>query len=151
MQAWGEGVKNLKLWTPAIINHLYWTSASTPKEDPDVMEADWQSKVHHVHNIHELHTPAFPYSAHPPLEGDATNKGMSETRYKMLCTIWGWTWSEVKSSVVLVKTLSDLSLFQSDTNLNQYQYATQNVQSITFIFGWYWSTSNSTAPPCMHD
>ncbi|KAJ4947427.1 hypothetical protein JOQ06_009462 [Pogonophryne albipinna] len=31
--------EDLKLWRPAIINHLYWTAASTPDGDPDVMEA----------------------------------------------------------------------------------------------------------------
>ncbi len=32
-------------WRPAVIKHLYWTAASTPKGDPDVMEAMWKSMV----------------------------------------------------------------------------------------------------------
>lgn len=66
--------EDLKLWRPAIINHLYWTAASTPTGDPDEMEAKWQSMMNHVQDIHEHNTPAFPRCAHPPLEGEARNK-----------------------------------------------------------------------------
>ncbi|KAF3842820.1 hypothetical protein F7725_001669 [Dissostichus mawsoni] len=66
--------EDLKLWRPAIINHLYWTAASTPDGDPDVMEAKWQSMVNHVQDIHEHGTPAFPCCAHQPLEGQARDK-----------------------------------------------------------------------------
>ncbi len=30
--------EDLKLWRPAVINHLYWTAASTLNGDPAVME-----------------------------------------------------------------------------------------------------------------
>ncbi|KAJ8280744.1 hypothetical protein GJAV_G00058490 [Gymnothorax javanicus] len=66
--------EDLKLWRPAIINHLCWTAASTPNGDPDVMAAKWQSMVNHIQDIHEHDTPAFPKCAHPPLEGEARNK-----------------------------------------------------------------------------
>ncbi|KAL0152182.1 hypothetical protein M9458_051905 [Cirrhinus mrigala] len=32
--------EDLKQWTPAVINHLYWTAASAPNGDADVMEAN---------------------------------------------------------------------------------------------------------------
>lgn len=66
--------EDLKLWRPAIINHLYWTAASTPTGDPDEMQAKWQSMINHVQDIHEHSTPAFTSCAHPPLEGEARNK-----------------------------------------------------------------------------
>ncbi|CAM4276375.1 unnamed protein product [Leuciscus chuanchicus] len=66
--------EDLKLWKPAIVNHLYWTAASTPDGDPDVMQAKWQSLVNHVQDIHEHDTPAFPCCSHPPLEGEQRNK-----------------------------------------------------------------------------
>lgn len=66
--------EDLKLWRPAVINHLYWAAASTPDGDPDVMEAKWKSMVNHVQDIHEHGTPAFLSCAHPPLEGEARNK-----------------------------------------------------------------------------
>ncbi|XP_030205821.1 uncharacterized protein LOC115538274 isoform X2 [Gadus morhua] len=69
-----RGCEDLKLWRPAIINHLYWTAASTPTGDPDEMQAKWQSMINHVQDIHEHSTPAFPSCAHPPLEGEARNK-----------------------------------------------------------------------------
>ncbi|KAK1875808.1 THAP domain containing protein 10 [Dissostichus eleginoides] len=79
--------EDLKLWRPAIINHLYWTAASTPDGDPDVMEAKWQSMVNHVQDIHEHGTPAFPCCAHPPLEGQARDKEWLEpgTTYSVHC------------------------------------------------------------------
>ncbi|XP_063056188.1 uncharacterized protein LOC134450268 isoform X2 [Engraulis encrasicolus] len=69
-----RGCEDLSLWRPAIINHLYWTAASTPSGDPDVMEAKWTSMIHHVQDIHHHETPAFPSCAHPPLEGEARDK-----------------------------------------------------------------------------
>ncbi|XP_067306868.1 uncharacterized protein [Pseudorasbora parva] len=66
--------EDLKLWSPAIINHLYWTAASTPTGDPDEMQAKWQSMINHVQDIHEHSTPAFNKCSHPPLEGEARNK-----------------------------------------------------------------------------
>uniref|UniRef100_A0A8C1RTG5 Uncharacterized protein n=1 Tax=Cyprinus carpio TaxID=7962 RepID=A0A8C1RTG5_CYPCA len=33
----------LQLWRPAIVNHLYWTAASTPDGNSAVMEAKWRS------------------------------------------------------------------------------------------------------------
>ncbi|KAL2096843.1 hypothetical protein ACEWY4_006050 [Coilia grayii] len=69
-----RGCEDLKLWRPAIINHLYWTAASTPNSDPNVMEAKWCSMVNHVQDIHEHGGTAFPHCAHPPLEGEAREK-----------------------------------------------------------------------------
>lgn len=57
---------------PYIINHLHWTEASTP-DNPDVMEANWKSRVNHVQDIHEDSTSAFPCCAHPCLEREALN------------------------------------------------------------------------------
>ncbi len=65
---------DLKLWRPAIVNHLYWMATSTPNGDPDVMEAKWQSMINQCSGHHEHNTPAFPCCAHPPLEGEARVK-----------------------------------------------------------------------------
>lgn len=66
--------EDLKLWRPAIINHLYWTASSTPNGDSDKMEAKWQSMLNHVQDIHEHSYPSFPQCAHPPLEGEGRDK-----------------------------------------------------------------------------
>uniref|UniRef100_A0A8C1UBN3 Uncharacterized protein n=1 Tax=Cyprinus carpio TaxID=7962 RepID=A0A8C1UBN3_CYPCA len=72
--------EDLKLWRPAIINHLYWTAASTPSGDPDEMQAKWQSMINHVQDIHEHSTPAFTSCAHPPLEGEPMLKDVKSAR-----------------------------------------------------------------------
>ncbi|XP_051978414.1 uncharacterized protein LOC127640069 isoform X3 [Xyrauchen texanus] len=64
----------LQLWRPAIVNHLYWTAASTPDGNPAVMEAKWKSLVNHIQDIHDHDTPAFSSCAHGPLDGDQRNK-----------------------------------------------------------------------------
>ncbi|KAK7877112.1 hypothetical protein WMY93_032192 [Mugilogobius chulae] len=66
--------EDLNLWKQAIINHLYWTAASTPDGNPDVLEAKWTSLVGHVQDIHEHENPWFPVCAHPTLEGEARHK-----------------------------------------------------------------------------
>uniref|UniRef100_A0A8C1UAT5 Uncharacterized protein n=1 Tax=Cyprinus carpio TaxID=7962 RepID=A0A8C1UAT5_CYPCA len=64
----------LQLWRPAIVNHLYWTAASTPDGNPAVMEVKWRSLVNHIQDIHDHDTPAFSSCTHPPLEGDQRDK-----------------------------------------------------------------------------
>ncbi|XP_051952543.1 uncharacterized protein LOC127622482 [Xyrauchen texanus] len=64
----------LQLWRPAIVNHLYWTAASTPDGNPAVMEAKWKSLVNHIQDIHDHDTPAFSSCVHGPLDGDQRNK-----------------------------------------------------------------------------
>ncbi|KAG5275499.1 hypothetical protein AALO_G00121020 [Alosa alosa] len=64
----------LRLWRPAIVNHLYWTAASTPDGNPAVMEAKWRSLVNHIQDIHDHDTPAFSSCAHGTLDGDQRNK-----------------------------------------------------------------------------
>ena len=66
--------EQLQLWRPAIVNHLYWTAASTPDGNPAVMEAKWRSLVNHIQDIHDHDTPAFSSCAHAPLEGDQRDK-----------------------------------------------------------------------------
>lgn len=74
MVAKEKDCEDLKLWRPAIINHLYWTAASTPDGNPEVMDAKWRSMLSHIQDIHQHDTPAFPRCAHPPLEGEQRNK-----------------------------------------------------------------------------
>ena len=64
----------VKLWKPALSNHLYWTAASTPTGNADMMEAKWRSMVNHVQDIHDHDTPAYPVCQHEPLEGEDRDK-----------------------------------------------------------------------------
>ena len=65
---------DLGLWKKAVLNHLYWTAASTPDGNPDVMEAKWKSLVNHLQDIHEHDMPAFPACYHPPLRDQDRDK-----------------------------------------------------------------------------
>ncbi|KAG5277195.1 hypothetical protein AALO_G00114790 [Alosa alosa] len=96
--------EDLKLWKPAIVNHLYWTAASTPDGDPDVMQAKWQSLVNHVQDIHEHDTPAFPCCAHPPLEGEQRNKQWLEPDSTVAMKL-----ESVTTRAALVKDIRQLS------------------------------------------
>ncbi|KAG1959839.1 hypothetical protein F2P79_005978 [Pimephales promelas] len=96
--------EDLKLWRPAIINHLYWTAASTPNGDADVMEAKWRSMVNHVQDIHEHGTATFPCCAHPPLEGEARNKEWLEPGSTVAVKL-----ESVATRTALVKDVRQLS------------------------------------------
>ncbi|XP_041950470.1 uncharacterized protein LOC121711174 [Alosa sapidissima] len=96
--------EDLKLWKPAIVNHLYWTAASTPDGDPDVMQVKWQSLVNHVQDIHEHDTSAFPCCAHPPLEGEQQNKQWLEPDSTVAMKL-----ESVTTRAALVKDIRQLS------------------------------------------
>uniref|UniRef100_A0A8C5FQL9 Uncharacterized protein n=1 Tax=Gadus morhua TaxID=8049 RepID=A0A8C5FQL9_GADMO len=79
----------LQLWRPAIVNHLYWTAASTPDGNPAVMEAKWRSLVNHIQDIHDHDTPAFSSCAHGPLDEDQRNKEwLDPGTVLVLCTLY---------------------------------------------------------------
>nr|XP_021326767.1 uncharacterized protein LOC100535115 isoform X2 [Danio rerio] len=96
--------EDLKLWRPAVINHLYWTAASTPNGDADVMEAKWKSIVNHIQDIHQHDSPVFPCCAHPPLEEEARNKEWLEPGSTVAVKLEG-----VAMRQALVKDIRQLS------------------------------------------
>ena len=69
-------------WKKSIINHLYYTAASTPDGDADLMRAKWISLLNHIMDIHEHTTKLFPQHnpklypkcEHGLLEGADRNK-----------------------------------------------------------------------------
>ncbi|KAK0141177.1 hypothetical protein N1851_021819 [Merluccius polli] len=93
--------EDLRMWRPAIINHLYWTAASTPIGDPYLMEAKWQSIVNHVQDIHNHNTPAFTSCSHPPLEGETRDKEWLEPGTESIAAF-------VKECPQVIPTASDL-------------------------------------------
>ncbi|XP_078028282.1 uncharacterized protein LOC144464625 [Epinephelus lanceolatus] len=99
-----RGCEDLKLWKPAIINHLYWTAASTPDGNPNIMQAKWESMVNHVLDIHEHDTPTFTCCAHPPLEGEARDKAWLEPGSNVAIKL-----ESVATRPALVKDIRQLS------------------------------------------
>ena len=51
-------------WGKSIVNRMYWSVASTPTGNSDLIKAKWLSLVNHVHNIHSGHGEDFPSCAH---------------------------------------------------------------------------------------
>ncbi|XP_070545916.1 uncharacterized protein [Ptychodera flava] len=66
---------DLKAWKQSIINHLYWSAASTPDNRGEVIVAKWCSVIGHIQNTHTNHPdPLFTDCAHGPLEGEERNR-----------------------------------------------------------------------------
>ena len=55
-------------WLRSIINHLYWSVASTPDGDAEKMKVKWLSLDNHVHDVHSGHHGLFPNCLHGPQE-----------------------------------------------------------------------------------
>ena len=53
-------------WIPSLVNHLYWTAASSANDSKDVIVAKWQSAAKHIQNINEGHGPHFDKCLHEP-------------------------------------------------------------------------------------
>ena len=61
-------------WLKSLINHLYWSVASTPGGDQALMKAKWLSVDNHIHNVHQGHSSNFPKCLHGDLHGHEANK-----------------------------------------------------------------------------
>ena len=58
----------------SIINHLYWSAASTPDGNADEIREKWTSVNNHIHNVHRGHGKIFKKCAHPRLRGRQKRK-----------------------------------------------------------------------------
>ena len=43
------------LWKKSIINHIYWSAASTPNGNPEVIATKYKSIMNHVIDVHTGH------------------------------------------------------------------------------------------------
>ncbi|VDI38082.1 Hypothetical predicted protein [Mytilus galloprovincialis] len=66
--------KDLQPWIKSIVNHLYWTAASSTGLDQVVIVAKWYSILNHIINVHDGHGDEFPACQHGPLEGRERHK-----------------------------------------------------------------------------
>ncbi|CAG2218817.1 unnamed protein product [Mytilus edulis] len=66
--------KDLQPWIKSIVNHLYWTAASSTGQDQVVIVAKWYSILNHIINVHDGHGEEFPACQHGPLEGRERHK-----------------------------------------------------------------------------
>jgi solute carrier family 8 (sodium/calcium exchanger) len=56
-------------WMKSIVNHLYWTAASSPDQDWELMLAKWKSLCNHIINVHNGYSPLYASCEHGELEG----------------------------------------------------------------------------------
>lgn len=61
-------------WIKSMVNHMYWTAASSANLNEDLILAKWQSISNHIINIHDGHSTLFPSCQHDDLEGRERHK-----------------------------------------------------------------------------
>ncbi|XP_061193060.1 uncharacterized protein LOC133201277 [Saccostrea echinata] len=69
-----KGYEQLQEWIRSICNHLYWSAASTPDGNGQLLLKKWQSVANHVQNIHEHDGELYNTCPHGPLEGIERHK-----------------------------------------------------------------------------
>ena len=67
-------------WTKSMVNHLYWSAASTPSGNGELIRGKWMSLDNHIHNIHRGHSVIFPKCEHPRLRGQSNKKKWIQPR-----------------------------------------------------------------------
>ena len=66
-------------WTTAVINHMYWSAASTPHGTPEwsnIVEAKWKSSMNHIVNVHRHDNNLYSRCCHPRHQ-----KGQKKKKY----------------------------------------------------------------------
>lgn len=64
----------IQRWERSIINHLYWSVASTSSDNGDIIKAKWLSLDNHIHNVHHGHGNLFTKCTHEDLPEYKRNK-----------------------------------------------------------------------------
>ena len=61
-------------WIKSLVNHLYWTAASSAGENDSVKFSKWLSVLNHIRNVHSGHSDLFTTCQHGDLEGKERKK-----------------------------------------------------------------------------
>ena len=56
----------VRLWAKSIVNHLYWTAATSRSGEESV--AKWTSVANHIQNVHTHEHPLYQTCSHAPLQ-----------------------------------------------------------------------------------
>ena len=64
-------------WTKSMVNHLYWSAASTPSGNGELIRGKWMSLDNHIHRGHSV---IFPKGEHPCLRGQSKKKKWIQPR-----------------------------------------------------------------------
>jgi hypothetical protein len=80
-----QGCQDIRAWTNSIVNHLYWSAASSSSGDEAV--AKWLSVINHIQNIHEHDNWQFPKCLHGEQNGSEARKWLLPYCYLLSCIL----------------------------------------------------------------
>ena len=66
LDALGRKYEEIKLWKPSIVNHLYYSAATVPAGETELLEAMWVSVADHIEDMH-IHDGPYEMCDHGPL------------------------------------------------------------------------------------
>ena len=81
--------KVLQPWIKSLVNHLYWTAASSFDKSGEHMLAKWNSVGNHIINLHSGHSQLFFACEHPELVGRERQKRWLKPGMKHIHLITG--------------------------------------------------------------
>lgn len=79
----------LQPWIKSLVNHLYWTAASSFDKSGEHMLAKWNSVGNHIINLHSGHSQLFFACEHPELVGRERQKRWLKPGMKHIHLITG--------------------------------------------------------------
>ena len=79
----------LQPWIKSLVNHLYWTAASSFDKGGEHMLAKWNSVGNHIINLHSGHSQLFFACEHPELVGREHQKRWLKPGMKHIHLITG--------------------------------------------------------------
>ncbi|VDI06288.1 Hypothetical predicted protein [Mytilus galloprovincialis] len=115
--------KDLQPWIKSIVNHLYWTAASSTGLDQVVIVAKWYSILNHIINVHDGHGDEFPACQHGPLEGRERHKKWLKPGTKVYEKLQGIVchW-QMKKNIVMLSPGKQTSALEVIFGMNQLNY-----------------------------
>ncbi|XP_064461754.1 uncharacterized protein LOC135371711 [Ornithodoros turicata] len=116
--------RDLKLWIPAAVNHMYWCAAVSGGNAGLLLEM-WRSSVNHVVDVHEGHAPNYPRCLHQPNQESAWLKRDSPAHVKFKAVV---------TAPLLMKDIGQLSPTTQTYGLESYHSVLNTFASKSVAF-----------------
>jgi hypothetical protein len=107
-------------WSQSIINHLYWSVASTNEDDTDVMIEKWLSLANHIHNVHKGHGKRYKNCAHEQLKKRKWFKYRKFTQIVPVCLRLISYYTDTKASEKIIEAVTNKRLCNNIVKLSTY-------------------------------
>lgn len=75
-----KGCADVRDWVHSIVNHLYWSAATSQTGDEIV--AKWTSVANHIQNVHVHDDAHFPACQHKPVDSSQYKKWLLPGSYR---------------------------------------------------------------------